>query len=307
MAYRIILDTDIGTDVDDLLALSVILSSPELELAGITCVYGDTHLRAQICHKVLRLTRRDVPVLQGARESLLSRRPVYWAGHEGVGVVTPDDPPAAASTEDATKFLIQSVLASPGSIHLVAIAPLTNLALAFLREPTLASRLAGITLMGSVARSISRLDLPVTEHNILCDPDAAQIVFQTCTAANTPVTIVPLDLTTLVRIYPQDVARIRERGTQLHALIASQVETYPWFQKSGSTALHDPLAVASLIDPTLITTIPVTVNVELTGSHTLGMTVFQPAEASSIRLAVDVDKERAAAFIVDRITQLETD
>ena len=94
---RVILDTDIGTDVDDCLALAFLLGSPELRLEGVTCVYGDVQLRSRMIRKLLRLAGRDdVPVMLGAGEPLLRRLPVYWPGHEGVGLLGPDDdlPPA---------------------------------------------------------------------------------------------------------------------------------------------------------------------------------------------------------------------
>ena len=84
MTTRVILDTDIGTDVDDCLALAVVLGSPELALEGVTCVYGDVDLRARMVRALLRLrSAGGVPVPAGARRPLLGKRPVYWAGHEG--------------------------------------------------------------------------------------------------------------------------------------------------------------------------------------------------------------------------------
>ncbi len=86
MPTRLILDTDIGTDVDDSLAIAVLLASPEIQLDGITCVYGDVGLRARMVRKLLRLAGREraCPVLLGVEPPLLGLRPVYWAGHEGV-------------------------------------------------------------------------------------------------------------------------------------------------------------------------------------------------------------------------------
>ncbi len=91
-AQRIIFDTDMGTDVDDCLALALILSSPELQLEGVTCVYGDVDLRARMTLKLLRLQGHpQVPVTVGARKPLLNLRPVFWPGHEGKGLLSPDD------------------------------------------------------------------------------------------------------------------------------------------------------------------------------------------------------------------------
>src|SRR5262245_55208559 len=105
MPVPVILDTDIGTDVDDCLALGLLLGSPELDPFGITCVYGDVELRARMVHRLLDLGGRpDVPVRLGARQPLLGRRPVYWAGHEGEGLLE-NAPAPTLSDEDAVDFL----------------------------------------------------------------------------------------------------------------------------------------------------------------------------------------------------------
>src|SRR3954453_7876576 len=176
MPTRVILDTDIGTDVDDCLALALILGSPELRLEGITCVYGDVALRARMARRLLELRGRgEVPVLQGAHEPLLGLRPVYWEGHEGQGLVNPDDD-TPDTGENAVDYLVRTILENPEEIHLVAIGPLTNVALAFKRDPRVVRDLAHLTIMGGVMRGPQSLHLPYVEHNIRCDPEAAHIV-----------------------------------------------------------------------------------------------------------------------------------
>src|SRR5262249_30071669 len=157
-----------------------------------------------------------------------------------------------------------TVLANPRQIHLLAIGPLTNVALAFLREPGLAAKLAHLTIMGGACRGPGMLDLPLAEHNIKCDPEAAHVVL----SAGAPTTLVPLPLTARVRIRSEDAARIRSRGTPFHAAVATQVETYPPFERRGWTHLHDPLAAATLIRPDLVGLEPLRVDVELEGEHT---------------------------------------
>jgi purine nucleosidase len=300
MPIRIILDTDIGTDVDDCLALALILGSPELQLEGVTCVYGDVDLRGRMVAKLLRLRdRTDVPVLLGARRPLLGRVPVYWPGHEGKGLLDSDDT-FAPSDEHAVDYLVRTVLANPGQIHLVAIGPLTNVALAFLREPELSAKLAHLTIMGGVCRGPGLLDLPLTEHNIKCDPEAAHVVL----SAGAPTTLVPLDVTTRVQIRSADVARIRSRGTPFHAAIATQVESYPPFAQRGWTHLHDPLAAATLIRPDLVGLEPLRVDVELEGEHTTAATLMRAPTANlpaNARVALTVQTDAAERFVVDRV------
>jgi purine nucleosidase len=304
MPLPILLDTDIGTDVDDCLALALLLRSPDLEAVGITCVYGDVALRARMVHKLLALAGQpNVPVRLGVREPLLGQRAVYWAGHEGVGLLDADDAEVPLSGEHAVDFLVRSVLERPGSLHLVAIGPLTNVALALRREPRLATALAGLTIMGGVIRGVDRLDLPYAEHNIVSDPEAARIVLD----AGAAVFLVPLDVTTQTRIRRPDVDRISGAGSPLQRAVARQVELYPPFHEQGFTYLHDPLAVASLVWPELLQWQELHVDVELGGTYTVGATLFRQPTTSApanVHVATHVD---AAAFeqrLIDRLSSL---
>lgn len=303
MTTRVILDTDIGTDVDDLLALALILQSPELQLEGVTCVYGDVDLRARMVRKVLRLYgRADVPVYAGMRRTLMGLRDIYWAGHEGMGLLEPEDDALTATPGDAVDYLVQTVTENPGAIHVIAIGPLTNIAMAFLREPRLAQNLAHLTIMGGVVRSGQRLDLPYAEHNIICDAEAAHVVM----TSGAPITLVPLDVTTRVRIRPEDTVRIHAGGTAFHAAVAGQVEAYPPFAHRRWTHLHDPLAVAAVIQPDLVTLVDVHVDVETSGRYSYGATLMHmPSEhyPANARVALEVDAPRFEAFLTERLAQ----
>jgi purine nucleosidase len=302
MPLPVLLDTDIGTDVDDCLALALLLRSPELEPLGITCVYGDVALRGRMVHKLLTLAGQpDVPVRLGVREPLLGQRAVYWAGHEGVGLLDADDAEVPLADEHAVDFLVRSVLNHPGSIHLVAIGPLTNIALAFRREPRLATALARLTIMGGVVRGVDRLDLPYAEHNIVSDPEAARIVLD----AGAPVFLVPLDVTTQTRIRRPAVERLSGSGSPFQRAVARQVELYPPFHEKGFTYLHDPLAVASLVWPELLEWRELHVDVELGGTHTVGATLFrQPTTnvLANIHVATHVDAATFEQQLIDRLS-----
>lgn len=301
MPTPVILDTDIGTDVDDALALALILDSPELSLVGVTCVYGDVDLRARLARKLLRLAgRSDVPVLTGARHTLLGLRPVYWAGHEGRGLLETGDEGPGPDAEHAIDFLVRTVMSNPGQIHLLAIGPLTNVALALRREPRLAQNLAHLTLMGGAVRGPGDLELPYAEHNIRSDPEAAHVVF----TSGAPITMIPLDVTTKVTIRSEGVVRIRRRGTPFVDAIAGQVESYPPFAKRGWTHLHDPLAAATIADPTLVEVRTLRVDVELDGRYAAGATLARlPTEGdpANAEVALGVDGARFEEFLVDRL------
>jgi len=301
MAIRTILDTDIGTDVDDCLALAFLLGSPEFRLEGITCVYGDVELRGRMVRKLLGLAgRSDVPVMLGAREPLLRQRPVYWAGHEGHGLLEPGDEQPPPAPEHAVDYLVRTVMGNPGAIHLLAIGPLTNVALAFLREPRLPERLAHLTIMGGAVRGPGRFGLPYAEHNIRCDPEAAQVVL----SAGAPTTLVPLDVTTRVAIRREGVDRLRASGHPFHAAVARQVELYPRFAARGSTFLHDPLAAALVVRPELAVWAALHVDVETHGRDATGATLVREAADAApapARVALDVEAGAAEAFLAERI------
>jgi purine nucleosidase len=297
---RTILDTDIGTDVDDCLAIALILGSPELTLEGVTCVYGDVALRGRMVRKLLMLRDiPDIPIRLGASQPLIGLREVYWAGHEGEGLID-GDPDEPFSSEHAVDYLVRTVMTNPGEIHLLAIGPLTNVALAMVKEPRLASNLAHLTIMGGAFRGPDSASMAIAEHNILCDPEAAHVVL----SSGAPMTLVPLDVTTRCSIRPEHVARLRALGDPYHDAVAEQVERYPRFHESGSTFLHDPLAAAVIIQPDLVELTALNVAVETQGRLTSGMTVMRaPSDRSpsTARVALTVDTPRAEEFIASRL------
>jgi purine nucleosidase len=301
MAIRTILDTDIGTDVDDCLALALILGSPEFILEGVTCVYGDVNLRARMVLELLRLAGRDdVPVMLGAERPLLGLRPVYWPGHEGIGLLETADPTLEPEPDHAVDYIVRTVMSHPGEIHLLAIGPLTNVALAFQREPRLAANLRQLTVMGGAIRGNGQLHLRYVEHNILCDPEAAHVVL----SAGAPTTLVPLDVTTQVEIRQDDVARIRAADTPFHEAVARQVELYPRFAETGKTFLHDPLAAAVAVRPELVDAESLHVEVETQGRLTAGMTLARLPTAdapATAHVALGVDVTETERFIGERL------
>jgi purine nucleosidase len=301
MPVPLILDTDIGTDVDDCLALALLLASPEFDLCAVTTVYGDVLLRSRMVRKLLTLRGvADLPIAAGADKPLEDRGPVYWEGHEGQGLLTPDDLAWHPGPEHAAELIVRLARADPGQLHLAAIGPLTNVALALVRDPQLARNLAGVTLMGGAVGGAGALHLPWVEHNFGCDPEAAKLVL----ASGAELRIVPLDVTTLVRIEPVDVARIRSLGDPFHLVVADQVERYPKYQKRGYTFLHDPLAVATLIRPDLVEWTPVYAQVETGGEYSAGKLVASAptqSRAANAQVALRVDVPAAQQFIIERL------
>jgi purine nucleosidase len=298
---RAILDTDIGTDVDDCLALALLLHSPELQLEGITCVYGDVDLRARMALKLLQLWgAANIPVLTGARKPLLGLRDIYWEGHEGAGLLTAEDANLPITPEFAPDYLVRMVMDNPGQIHLIAIGPLTNVALALLKEPRMAQNLAHLTIMGGVLRGAHDLSLPYVEHNIKCDPEAAHIVF----SSGAPITLIPLDTTVQVRVNRDGLSRIHAADTPFNTAVAEQLERYPRFQVQGWTSLHDPLAVGAVIRPQLVETTLVHLDVELGGRFTAGATLMHSPNfdfPANVQVALTVHVNAFEDFFVARL------
>ena len=301
MATPIILDTDIGGDVDDLLALAVVLASSEIDLRAVTCVYGDVHTRARIALKALALKgRTGVRVAAGAERALNAERPLLCGKDDGEGLLTSVDAELRAAAIHSSELIIESVMSEPGEIHLAAIGPLTNLALALLKEPRVAENVAGITIMGGVVGGAGRLNLPWVDYNFACDPEAAKIVL----ASGAALSLVPIDVTMEVVVFASDVARLRAAGDPFHLALANQVERYPRYQEFGSTYLHDPLAVSTLVRPELVAWTPVHVQVETGGDYSAGKLIAQaptPGWPQNAQVALAVDVAAAHDFILSRL------
>ena len=217
--------------------------------------------------KLLRLRNHpELPVMVGASEPLLDLRPVFWPGYEGLGLLEPEDEAIEPDREHAVDFIVRKVMENPGEIHLVAVGPLTNVAMAFLRKISALRAARPSHHHGRSDPGTADLQLPYVEHNVRCDPEAAHVVL----SSGAPITLVPLDVTTKVRITPEGVDRIRSAETVFNEAVARQVDMYPRFAEQCYTYLHDPLAVAAVVAPSLLNTKPLCVAVELGGRHTAG-------------------------------------
>jgi purine nucleosidase len=299
MPVRAILDTDIGTDVDDCLALALLLTSPEVSLEGVTCVYGDVELRSRLVLKLLRLAGcGGVPVLLGAESTLVGLRTIHWGGHEGDGLLEPGDP-AVPRGEHAAEFIVRMARKHPGQLTLLAIGPLTNVALGVHLEPALPSLLREVVIMGGAIRT-GEPDIPVAEYNLRCDPEAAHVVL----SSGLPIRLVPLDVTLRTRLTAEFPDRIRRRGTALHDAVARQLELYPPFAQRGYTHPHDPLAVAVAIFPDLVRTVRLHLDVDIDSRSAPGALLSAPASPglqSNVNVALEVDVDRFERLLLERL------
>lgn len=297
----VLLDTDIGTDIDDACALAFALRSPEIDLLGVTIVSGDVDTRAGIALRMLEAAGRPkIPVSLGAREPLFKGSRFAWAGYEGKGSLDLFPGSLTPSATPAWQFTADSAAEKPHQVVLVPIGPLTNVALAIQAFPRLRETVKEIVLMGGNARSVAGAwKTPVGEYNVAADPEAARIVFD----SGIPITMVGLDVTLKVRIRREMVGKLRDTGDPLARIVAEQLSVYLDTHRRDETYMHDPLAIARLVDPTLCRTEDMDVRVETRGECTRGMTVCtQPAEGGgNARVCLDVDAGRFEELLCRRL------
>ncbi|WP_433378891.1 nucleoside hydrolase [Streptosporangium sp. CA-115845] len=269
-ARKIIIDCDPG--IDDALALVLAHGSPDLKVLGITTVGGNVDL-ARTTDNALRLREflgfGDVPVTAGSAGALLRARVDAADVHGGSGLGDALLPPATLppAAGHAVDFIVETLRADPGEVTLVAIGPLTNVALAVLREPRIVEWARGLTILGG---SYTRGNFsPAAEFNIAADPEAAAIVF----GAGWTVTMIGLDVSRAAMTTEAVAARMAAMGRLGTDLLIPCVRFYGMITADDGPAIHDACAVAHLIDPSLITLEPAVVDVETAGRFTSGMTV----------------------------------
>lgn len=254
MAEKLILDTDLGTDVDDAWALSLCLASKQIELMGVTLVHADLETRAKIALKMLNIIGRiDVSVYKGLSHPITEGAHLYWGGHEGTDTDFSGLGCLAAS-EGAVDFILHTVRKHPGEVTVCSVGPMTNVGEAIRRDPETmrkVKRLAimGCTFTGEGSEAASR------EHNARVDPLATKYVLE----SGIPTTIVGLNVTMQVMIRRENVEPLL--GSPYGDYLAAMTYQYFGVTKRDVLYMHDPLAVATVIDPALVTTRPMSAKV----------------------------------------------
>ena len=271
---KVILDTDPGTD--DALAMLLAFNSPELQVEAITVVAGNMTADAGL-ENALKITslagRCDVPVAKGAIRPLLQELNTgkFWNGANGLGGAELPASKCQARTEFAPDLIIQLVHTYPHEITLIPVGPLTNIAIAVAKDPSIVPLVKEVVLMGGgiTGGNVTA----VAEYNIHSDPEAAAIVFN----AGWPITMVGLDVTEITLVTDEDVARLESKPgpeTTFAAAVARfQIGTYQGTGIFHGGAVHDALAVGQVIDSTILKTQDMRVDIETDGKFTRGMTV----------------------------------
>ncbi len=289
----IVLDTDIGDDIDDALALALVLNSPEIDVQGITTVFGDTQKRAQLAMHVLHTFRReDIPVAVGIGKPLQQRHPPSGVAQAAIlGNKLYDE--ETFSTFSGPELIIQQALEHPGELTLVCIGPLTNVALALLIEPRIALAIRSIVMMGGSS------GLPLPEWNVRSDVKAAHIVL----SSGIPITLIGLNVTTRCQLRKQDIEQLR-KSTMAQAQLLYQLITL-WQQHRSRwhpslPYLHDPLTIAALCVPELLTWQDMPVQVILRGPFE-GFMVPRMLGGAIIRAAIGVQVKDVREWVMHRL------
>jgi inosine-uridine nucleoside N-ribohydrolase len=303
-----ILDCDPGHD--DAIALLLALASPEINVLGVTTVSGNQTLEKTTANAIRVLDhigRRDVPVAAGANRPLVRERQTAAEVHGESGLDGPRLPPPSRTPEQAhaIDWIASTVMESPEPVTLIATGPLTNIALLVARYPELESRLPRIVLMGGAIGEGNTT--PAAEFNIWVDPEAASRVFQ----SGVEVTMVGLDVTHRALMTPDHTQRLAAAG-RAGKLVADLYDFYARFHESrygwDGAPVHDAVAVAHVIDSTLLTTTHCGVVIDTGPEPSRGRTHVDTRHAMgwapNCHAAVEIEGDRFLELLITRIASL---
>jgi len=309
MAVPVLLDCDPGHD--DAIAIMLAAADPAIDLLGITTVAGNqtlpmTTLNARRVCTAAGIT--SVPIAAGRAQPLHGRLQVAADIHGETGLDGPafGEPAVQAETVDAIEFMRRVIMEPGRQVTLIATGPLTNVAALLLAHPEAAGRLREIVVMGG---STERGNVtPYAEFNVYADPEAAGIVF----GSGLPVTMCGLNVTHQALATADVLDRIAALGTPLARicvdLLTFFADSYRRVFGFGAPPLHDPVAVARVIDPAVVTTVETNVAIELAGTHTRGATVADLHQMTgrqpNAQVAVDLDTGRFWDLVVSAVAAL---
>lgn len=308
---RIIIDTDPGQD--DAVAILLALGSPELEVVGITAVAGNVPLKLteKNARKICELAGRpDIKVYSGAIRPLMRHLVTAEEVHGKTGLNGPElpEPKMKLQDEHAVDFIVRTLMEEEsGTITLCPLGPLTNIALALIREPKIAPRIKEIVLMGGGFFEGGNVT-PAAEFNIYVDPHAADVVMH----SGVPIVMMPLDVTHKALTSAKRIKAIRALGTRVADVTAEMLEFFERFdeEKYGTDGgpLHDPCVIAYLLKPELFKGRTCNVTVETASELTMGMTVIdwwgvtkRPKNALVMRY---IDADGFFALLTERLGRL---
>jgi len=311
MKTKIIIDTDPG--VDDALTILLALASPQIQLEALTTAHGNIGIEKTTRNAlaVLEFAKAaHIPVARGCSLPLVSplnKSGDVVHGSSGIGKADLPEPKSKPVSQHAIDYLIERILAEPQEITLFAIGPLTNLALAIRKEPRIAQALKGLVIMGGAIRSGGNIT-PLAEFNIHADPHAAHVVFH----SEIPITLIPLDVTYKCLLTTADVKRLNRIDSPVSRFIRDATIPYMEFYKKyegfDGCALHDPLTLATIIAPELLTLEEHYVDVDISGGISAGNTFADFMKVSkkpaNMKVALDVRGRDFVELFLERMESL---
>nr|GMD85285.1 probable uridine nucleosidase 2 [Ipomoea batatas] len=312
---KIIIDTDPG--VDDAMAIFVALQSPDVEVIGLTTIYGNvyTTLATRNALHLLEVAgRTDIPVAEGSHVTITNGTKLRIAdfvhGTDGLGNQNFPPPEGKAIEQNAIEFLVQQANLYPGEVTVVALGPLTNIALAIQRDPAFVKNIGQIAVLGG-AFAVNGNVNPASEANIFGDPDAADIVF----TSGADILAVGINVTHQVVLTDADRNRLAESNGKFAKYISKIMDVYFDYHHDAynikGVYLHDPTTLLVAIDPSLITHTEGAVRVQTTGI-TRGLTLFynkqkrfaevtEWSDKPSVKVAVTVDAPAVVKLVMERL------
>ncbi|HUG35194.1 MAG TPA: nucleoside hydrolase [Anaerolineales bacterium] len=305
---RIIIDTDPGAD--DALALLLALASPEIQLEALTTTQGNVtlELATRNALSILDLAGGGhIPVAAGSVVPLVQplRASAHVHGTSGIGSSDLPEPKTKPLETHAVDYLIERVLAESGELSILPIGPLTNIAMAIRKEPKFAKAVKELVIMGGAIHEPGNIT-PLAEFNIFVDPHAAHIVFH----SGIPITLIPLDVTHKCLLKEEHIERLMKIDSPISRFIRNSVSVYFKFSCDrgfAGCALHDPLTLATIIAPELLTLKEYFVDVDHSGGAAMGKTFadfFSVAKKpANMKVAMEV---RGDDFIELFLQRMET-
>ena len=302
--HKIILDCDPG--VDDAVAILLALASPnEIELVGITTVAGNVALEttAYNARRVCTLAGRDdIPVYAGCSRPMLEAEGWHSTvhGNDGLGNVTLPQPSFSLQSQHAVDFIIHTVHAEPGQITLCPIGPMTNIALAIIKDPTIVPKIKQLVFMGGAAFCPGNTS-PVAEFNIYVDPWAAHVVL----SAGIPQVMFGLDVTLQAKINAPYLDALQQVSPLLETT-AAMMRSYG----ASDPCLHDPCVIAWLIEPSLFRGVKGKISVSYQKDAHRGQTLVAVKsrhlqdDVVNIEVMTEVDNPRLLDLLAERLSRL---
>uniref|UniRef100_A0A0D9Z947 uridine nucleosidase n=1 Tax=Oryza glumipatula TaxID=40148 RepID=A0A0D9Z947_9ORYZ len=310
---KLVIDTDPG--IDDAMAIFVALRSPEVELLGLTTIFGNVYTTLatrNALHLLEAVGRTDIPVAEGSHKATKLRIASFVHGSDGLG--NQNFPPPTGKKpldQSAAAFLVEQANLYPGQVTVVALGPLTNLALAIELDPSFPKKIGQIVILGG-AYSVNGNVNPAAEANIFGDPDAADIVF----TSGADILAVGINITHQVVLSDADREKLEQSDSKYARYLSKILGLYYDYHKDAyfikGVYLHDPATLIAAVDPSLMTYTEGVVRVQTDGI-TKGLTVFDTTKKRygeitawtgkpTVKVAVTVDAPAVVEMIMQRLT-----